>query len=476
MLTASGMNRIFERETINLDILHYRVSTEIQPSEITSQTVTDLRGLEDDIIQGKKSNYKDVFYLMAPLFTWGRIQITERAFHRILSSEGISYPTARVLQEFGVRFRDDLLPSVSFYINNQLSVKTAKQDAIQNTTDSNLEMGYLLYYVEENGRASGSPWSLRQIAVHQRKSVITSRSVWIMIESSIENRDRLKRLLSSVTRPTDSDEADLEIHVSILYATASNWARYIDYIYSKLLQMDDKVSIIGHNLLDPQNSSISISDMKTLKSLDHQFLKTRHVLDCCLNVATQIHHRFLSQSNIGKEKQFTLIGLYRKEIEFHVRRMELFQRKLAGTFEFCSKLLELKKFDHLRLITETSSRNIASLRDMATDIHNQNAAASQLVIKSQKDAMSVKALAIISMIFLPASLIATIFSSNLVVISQDHANERDAKIVVNSKFWIFVVVSLGGTIVALGCTKAIERYLWNNHLPTKASRGLSPPL
>jgi hypothetical protein len=71
-----------------------------------------------------------------------------------------------------------------------------------------------------------------------------------------------------------------------------------------------------------------------------------------------------------------------------------------------SKIVEFRNIESLRCLTATSEKSILSLKDTVSRIQEENHLSATISMQNHKDGMSVKAVATISMIFLPASLLA----------------------------------------------------------------------
>ena len=118
-----------------------------------------------------------------------------------------------------------------------------------------------------------------------------------------------------------------------------------------------------------------------------------------------------------------------------------------------------------------------SLKESVSEVREDNHAAATLSVQTHKDAKTVKALATISIVFLPASLMAvssfrhplkpvqcdvadsrkTIFSSNLVQVQED--STQGDRFVLATQFWIYILLSILLTLITIGCTRFME-YRW----------------
>jgi hypothetical protein len=71
-----------------------------------------------------------------------------------------------------------------------------------------------------------------------------------------------------------------------------------------------------------------------------------------------------------------------------------------------SKIIEFRNRETLRSLIAISEKSILALKDATSNIQEQNHNSASISAQTYKDARVVKVLAIVSMIYLPASLVA----------------------------------------------------------------------
>lgn len=110
---------------------------------------------------------------------------------------------------------------------------------------------------------------------------------------------------------------------------------------------------------------------------------------------------------------------------------------------FLEKLLRIMKFRNdevARSMMEAIQDNGRALTGLMT-LSNQNAdAISKLTLKAQRDSWSTKVLTVVASLYLPATLVASIFNSNLVQSAGPLANAKstpDGHLIAAHDFWMF---------------------------------------
>ncbi|OCK78124.1 hypothetical protein K432DRAFT_444833 [Lepidopterella palustris CBS 459.81] len=297
----------------------------------------------------------------------------------------------------------------------------------------------MIMFVEKNGRNRGDPWSLRQTGVYQQVTFDSRQSAWIFLQLSSSTRAALEKVLRSQPSSPGENDSPMTLHALLLGTTVDNWDEYI------------------------QNLSTQLRDV-TLQRLRHKILKTSSVLTSCLDVATKLQEHCHRLDKLGftpkSDKIEKSIEAYAADIQVHQQSVRVIMETLQSTFDLLSKIIEFRNIESLRSIIEASEKHIVFLKDLTLRIHHENCTSATLAVHTHKDTKAMKALTTIATTLLPASLMATIFSSNLVQVKQDGASDgQGTHLVVATQFWIYVVVTLALTVITLGCTRLLE-YQW----------------
>ncbi|KAL6689622.1 hypothetical protein J3F84DRAFT_398994 [Trichoderma pleuroticola] len=127
------------------------------------------------------------------------------------------------------------------------------------------------------------------------------------------------------------------------------------------------------------------------------------------------------------------IEIYQHQIRSHRRSMITMLNHIQGTADLLVNLL--------------SSRNDKTILDTNQAMKSSLELMERIAQQNQDDSRLLKTLSLIATIYLPASLIATIFSSNLIQLQQgDHGSTYFQP---TSQFWIYIVLTISLTIITL---------------------------
>ncbi|KAL1616179.1 hypothetical protein SLS56_011503 [Neofusicoccum ribis] len=136
--------------------------------------------------------------------------------------------------------------------------------------------------------------------------------------------------------------------------------------------------------------------------------------------------------------------------------IESYQARYSGNRPQCAFIVEQKFLHSARVFKATHLR----LKSLEKRIANITSLAFNIV--TQEDSRSMHTIALITLVFLPSTLIATVFSSSFFDFSVDN---KSSSVHLSSLFWVFWVISIPITAVVV--------YLWWNFSPRKKENSLS---
>jgi len=102
------------------------------------------------------------------------------------------------------------------------------------------------------------------------------------------------------------------------------------------------------------------------------------------------------------------------QLRTHRRAVVAILDRSQGTLELLFKMLEYRNDENLTRNSIALHKDIEALRDIANHSKRENETLVRLTAQSRKDGRALKALSVLGTLYLPATFIATIFSSSLV--------------------------------------------------------------
>lgn len=306
-----------------------------------------------------------------------------------------------------------------------------------------VECMYGLRYVELNGRGSldqpTSRWSLRQTVVHYSycRSVIPAS--WIFITLSRLAESRLNEYLPCCSN--GSACGHFGVHLLIHDTAIANWRPYLIELAAAVDQHATQLlgaSPDGRGPIGMQECD----ERKALLVLDRALLNASVVVKSTAdNVRTlgELHdhaRKMEGQDNSTRDVCSIIMKEQLRELDQISARIDALRAELQGITNLVASFLDLSSGLALQDLTKESAKENEQMRILAQ--------------KSTQDAAAVKVLTILTLIYLPATVVSNFFSTSFV--NSVPTSGESAHIVISSDWWIFIAVSVPLTMLTL--------YIW----------------
>lgn len=312
------------------------------------------------------------------------------------------------------------------------------------------ECMYGLRYIELNGRGNydhpTSRWSLRQTAVQCSYRALDNTAAWILIAPSQIAEARLNRHLSSITEW--STQTQFEIHLLLFDSAIANWRPYLVDIGAELDQ--HKARILGATPDD--RGPITMLDWgqrQELLLLDQKLLNASVVIKSTSNNVRTLRGFHDSVRKKRGESQnltndsFSIFLEQLGELDHLLERVEALRSELHGIADLVASFLDLRNGFALQSLAKESAKENEEVRKLNESMH-------KLAERSTQDSAAVKVLTILTLIYLPATVVSNFFSTSFV--NSVSSPTAPAHISVSNDWWIFVAASLPLTLLTL--------YIW----------------
>ncbi|KAI9739968.1 MAG: hypothetical protein M1818_005024 [Claussenomyces sp. TS43310] len=413
--------------------------------------------------------------LVSQQFSFGRFGLSAEAFNSILAFEKVFPPYLEAVRAFGSKLKDNHNNGVG--ICGHIYESASGTDQIipygrpphflksREAKTWTAELCYNIPYPALNGRNRGSPWSERLTGVYHQVNLQTSRSCWILLQASAYTRRRVQEALKIHTAGDGVSQNPTELHLILLSSTETQWSEYIEYLDARLDDLDEKACFSRVGKQCHHDYSVTFSDYQRLHLLRQKLLKASADLATCRDIAVGLETRYkdLKDRGMTSSRSSTCshsLAVYMNKIVHHQRAISSSLQRLKGTAALLNKILEFRDIETLRETNRAMQLNLATLQHIAVQTQRENETLSRIAKQNRKDSMKLKALTLIATVYLPATLLATIFSSSLIsavpAISID-GKEIGAHFSIFRQFWVYVL----GTFALTGVTLAA--FLFMNH-------------
>ncbi|OCK74722.1 hypothetical protein K432DRAFT_363217 [Lepidopterella palustris CBS 459.81] len=322
---------------------------------------------------------------------------------------------------------------------------------------------YVLRRAERNNRdlTEGQvPWSIRQTAVYHKSChdpshsesttsaesdplPLESRPVFLLIAPSEAFE---KRLAESAQLGILNTRAVSPQNVTRLLVSDSlkGWMDYMTWLEERLKVQSNrlvfaKVETERADFSPLTDIKISFIDRQTLKQLEDSIIDLGVILPTMLNTVTGICDQYRkncrqSCRETGGDECFCAaiieeLDQHVREVELYVKRAQSLKDKVKSTTQLLSDLLHYE--------------DAVALKDIGREAQLENKAMHYLTERSTKDAAAVKVLTVISLIYLPTTIVANFFSTQFV-----HTNDS-GNMQISTSAWLLAAIAIPLTFLTI---------------------------
>ncbi|GAB7347542.1 hypothetical protein MBLNU459_g4435t1 [Dothideomycetes sp. NU459] len=353
----------------------------------------------------------------------------------------------RILYHFRVtpNFLDVLL---KFGDQPQIAQESSGCNSLTKSSDGSYSICYDLRYIEANGRrAPRDPFSMRHTGVCHQYDPRSKSNVAIILHPMPESR--AEKRLKALSGPSSPGDHPLNIHFLILSSYLSNWQAYIETLAEQFMGLRERVLAID---LERAQSHLQPDTLATLRNLEDKIsFRTLSGLKGAINTINMLlefNERLLKDNSIEMreyENAGNVLTAYVEKMESHVSSVEVMEKRIVATIGSLSSLLELKN-QSVDLRNQTMA-----LENQAAALENQAAAdrLNEMMLKytreSVDDNTTVKLITVFTLVYLPASFIASLLGMNLF----DYDN-NSGRFLTSPDLWVFFILAVPLTILTLG--------------------------
>ncbi|MCJ1271177.1 hypothetical protein MMC22_011076 [Lobaria immixta] len=434
-------DRLFSQQECRLEVLSIGRSdqkTDRRGSRViieqSSKFTTSVNGALDEDIATR------IFYIYQS-YTWSPFQISQELFNNLISHLNVSPSLLDIIQLFGEK-PGPVEESFTSYFDN-LTLSPEKGPQVDRRCS--YEIGYTVKYVERHGRTFPTdPFSIRETGIYHKWDSSTVEHNWIIFQASKTTKAGVERLCAQLP-----ELRHFQVHAAILLAASEQWRYYTNYLekgFSKLIDRSFFTTVNGP--IKDGDLNVDFSDIKNLQILTDKLHQISHLLILNMNVGAQVQSFVKRVKSAWLPLDFSVIWLFdecdAKIEEFlfshrnHKGRIDSMIARSKGIFGLIRTTLDFRAVNLSSDINLKNKEINENVHDITMQGVLENSYMKRMVYQSTRDTRSMKIIALITAIFLPATLVATVFGSNFFGFED---NGGSAKLRVASNFWIYVVAT-----------------------------------
>jgi hypothetical protein len=425
-----------------------------QPSFVRSDRIVSLRTSEDLRQYVAVTTGFQAFFIRQR-HSYSPLTITHELFDSLLLQKNVSPQFRDYVLYMGEREREvEIIPPKLRWI-------MAATPSVHEGRPT-FECMYGLRFVELNGRGDASQptsrWSFRQTAVYCNFGAVPQDSTWIIVTPSRLAQQRLDGYASCTH---DESANPFEIHLLLLDTAMANWRHYLVDLAAETDQ--HAAQALGASPDDQGPIGMAgCGESQALMILDDKLQNAAVALRSTMeNVKAHLDcHRSVQEAQPKDEDstEFSVIPSFMEqlsELNMLTVRVEALRVRLQGITNLVSSFLGLNNGFALQSLAQESRMENQEMRKLSERMH-------ALTEKSTQDAVAIKVLTILTLIYLPTTVVSNFFSTSFVnpQTSPDGSNH----VVVSGDWWILLAAALPLTLLTLYtwrvCTriKAYNRY------------------
>ncbi|KAG9944282.1 hypothetical protein KCU85_g8079, partial [Aureobasidium melanogenum] len=250
-----------------------------------------------------------------------------------------------------------------------------------------------------NGKAT--EWSVRQAAVHHQFDVVNGTAVWVLTKGGQDLLEKLDQFTTSLAAPNfDTPQAcfgtSLEVHRMLCHWAADDWRQYIDWLEDGL-KSNTSLAIYGSQESKHSRETYVPRDLQKIQLWKELTSQAAMLLTSNSNVMDALRAYYV---RLLDNEDFPLRTECRKSIQNFAVYIE--SNTVWAKMQVC----------RLNLLAEV----IDGRKDLVAQ-HFQNQVAErteQLNHNLEKEAIVMRIITIVTLVYLPATFVSTFFSTDVV--------------------------------------------------------------
>jgi len=376
----------------------------------------DLLELGDHLLKTSDDDYRILSFCQE--FSLSPLMSSKEAMLTVLKNWQISSMFVDVLLKFGDQ--------------PQIFHESSGFRQLFQSVDGSFEICYQFMYVERNGkRPPRDIWSFRQTGVTHKFSSERCSSQVVVIHPNDEAvaQSKLEALAES-SNTAQLTQHPLTVHLVILLSYMAHWQDYLESLASDLEQIRRRIDVVEICESDA-NPAINPERLQTLRLIEDKIvckackcLRSNIVLVQTLmsiNTTLATNIPLLGETSYGVHRELQIME---HRLESHLDVADTLAQRVKATLGLLTNLLDIE--------------NQANSREISTRIL-------RLTQEGVDDNATVKVITVFTLIYLPASFMASFLGMNLF----DFKGE-DGSLQASPQFWIFVVTTVPLTMLTVG--------------------------
>ncbi|KAI9795256.1 MAG: hypothetical protein M1833_007278 [Piccolia ochrophora] len=248
-------------------------------------------------------------------------------------------------------------------------------------------------------------WSIRQAAFHHQFDVVEGTTLWIITKGNLDMKERIQSLTSKDGRQEDRSFGTLEecfksslaVHLLYCHWSMEEWRWYIQWL-------EDVIDLEGPRGVREAQHNYTSRDLQTVQNYEDKTNEAIMILEANADVLKALckFYETLKENQDFPPRRtcYENINIFSTQVDdiIYDSKMQVSRAKLLVRITADRKNLVLQ---HLQ--SQTTDKMEALTRSMHS-----------IGIMSQKEAIAMRIITVVTLIYLPATFVSTFFSADIV--------------------------------------------------------------
>ncbi|CAN9247976.1 unnamed protein product [Alternaria alternata] len=358
--------------------------------------------------------------------TWAPVNVSSDMIVLLMEQYSLSVGFLHLLS----CFRDRHLPTEEGFTGSSRLVETADK----------VEFGWIYKYAEEKKVKRGNPWRIRHTGIYHVHNRITAQSTIFIISPSpaAQFKCHLQKALQQTAVRSTVLANPMLVHSILVSTHLYSWKSYLKYHETLLLELDTKSACTSF-----EQPYVSFNTLKQVRTVERGLLPLEPLLTSFVEVTVDLQSLCSVFQDTDRKNDVSIAAVhsavcdFRKEAQSYKTQSLYLHKRCQSTAQ---SVLDSLNLGHQQLAQSQSRNTLVMARS------------------AREDSVAIRAITLVTSLYLPFSFVATMFGMNLVDFDS-HSHD----LLVSNQFWLYFVISIPLTVATLVCWR------WKMHSYRKAN-------
>ncbi|ERF69788.1 hypothetical protein EPUS_07044 [Endocarpon pusillum Z07020] len=262
-------------------------------------------------------------------------------------------------------------------------------------------------------------WSIRQAAFYHQFDVGHGTTLWIVTKGDLEIKERLQEMTGKDGRPEDRAfgtpeecfRSSLAVHLLYCHWSTEAWRWYLQWL-EDVTDHESHIAVLGPRDPSRARREYTPEDLQTLHHYEEKTHEAIMILEANAGILTSLRSFY---TRLVDRRDFSLQGNCQEDVltfaarvddMVHDSKMQLSRARLLSRIVADRKNLILQHLQH---------QATEKMEALTMSTYNTG-------VMSQKEAIAVRIITVVTLVYLPATFVSTFFSTDVIRFQNQNGN------------------------------------------------------